>query len=155
MLHVRPRSLFSRTWEVRGDDGATVAEVKSSLLREGATVQHDDKVLRIAREGLLSGPWQLLDGDEVLFEAIKPSALKNRFEVNVRGAWLDFSPKNWLLREFTLVGPDWAQLGRVRKPSFWSRRIELDLDARVPVPAQLLLLFCALLVWNRQANASS
>lgn len=154
MLHVRPKSMFSRAWDVRDADGKLVAELQTAVLREGATVQVDGKALRIAREGLVSGPWQLFDGDEVLFEATKPSALKSRFEVNVRGAWLDFSPVNWLVRGFTLVGPDWAQLGGIRRPSWFSRRIEVDLDERVPLEAQLLLLYCALLVWARQERGS-
>jgi hypothetical protein len=155
MLHVRPKSMFSREWDVRDADGALVASLQTALLREGATVQVDGKALRIAREGMMTGAWQLLDGDEMLFEATKPSAFKSRFEVNVRGAWLDFSPVNWLMRGFTLVGPDWAQLGGIRKPSFWSRRIEIELDDRVPLEAKLLLLYCALLAWARQNRHSS
>ena len=155
MLQVRPKSLAARAWEVRDDEGALVAELQSTLLSEGATVQLDGKVLRIAREGLTTGPWKLTDGDEVLYEASKPSADTRRFEVNVRGAWLDLSPEGSSTRRFSLVGPDWAQLGSVSKSGLLSRKVEVDLDDRVPVEAKLLLLFCALLAWSGGADGST
>lgn len=149
MLIARPPGLFSLDYEITDVHGEHVAKLVISMVKEGARLMLDDKVYRIEREGMLSGPWQLKDGHDVLLQAHKVSMIKNRFELSVQGASLELSPISWTMRGFRLVGPDWAELGTITRPSWFSRRVDIELSDLVPRRAQLLLLFLAIVLWNR------
>ena len=155
MLIARPRRMFSRDYLVSRDDGERVADLDITLLKEGGVLRYDGKTYRIEREAFMQGPWQLKDGAEVLFEAKKPSLVRNRFITVVKNAPLELAAQGWALQEFKLVGPDWAQLGRVRRPSLLSRRMNVELSELVPELAQLFFLFQALVIWQRADAANS
>lgn len=149
MLIARPTGLFTNNYKITDVHGDHVAELAIPLVKEGGRLLMDDKVLRIERESMFSGPWQLKDGNEVLLEAFKVSVIKNRFEMSVKGASLELSPISWTLRGFQLVGPDWSQLGTIKRPSLLSRRVNIKLSDLVPKQAQLFLLFLSVVLWNR------
>lgn len=132
-----------------------MARLEIPLLREGGRLQIGERIFRIDREKLMSGPWLFMDGDKVLFEAIKPSALRNRFLCTVKGASLELSPISWTLRSFRLVGPDWVEFGTIRRPSWFSRRVEIELSDLVPLEAQLFLFVLALVIWRRADSSGS
>ncbi len=155
MLIARPRSWFSRSFDVHDADGAIVAELDIALLKEGAVLRHDGHTYRIEREGFLSGPWRMEEDGTVLFEAHKPSLIRNRFTVVVKNASLELAPKSWLMRRFVLVGPDWRDLGEIRRPSWWWRRVEVDLSELVPVEARLFFLFLAIVLWHRADSTAA
>ncbi len=155
MLIARPRRMFSRDYLVSRDDGERVADLDITLLKEGGVLRYDGKTYRIEREGFMQGPWQLKDGAEVVFEAQKPSLVRNRFITVVKNASLELAAQGWALQEFKLVGPDWAQLGRVRRPSLFSRRMDVELSELVPELAQLFFLFQAMVIWQRADAAVS
>ena len=149
MLIARPEGWTARRWRIEREDGELVAALEVPLLREGGRLVIGDRIHRVEREGLMSGPWVLLDGDQLLFEADKPSAIRNRFMVTVKGAPLELSPTSWTLRSFRLVGPDWVEFGQIRRPSWLSRRVEIDLSDLVPLEAQLFLFVLAMVLWRR------
>lgn len=153
MLVARRKRWFSSSYALETATGEPVAELDVALLKEGARLHLDGKTYRIERAGLTSGPWQLLDGDHVLLEATKPSMLRNRFLMLVKGASLELAPKSWLLRRFVLVGPDWADLGEIRRVSWLGTRVDVDLSDLVPREAQLFFFFLALVVWRRADNS--
>jgi len=155
MLRARPRGPLSRSWIVEAEDGASVAELDLAMIKEGGRLTYEGRTWRFERERLMSGPWLLKDGAEVVFEARKPAMMRNRFMVNVKNAPLELSPKSWAMRGFALVGPDWRDLGEIRRPSWLSRRVEVDLDAAVPIPAQLFFLCLAIVLWNRADSAAA
>jgi hypothetical protein len=155
VLIARPRSLFSRSYSIQDQGGQALAELEISLLKEGAILRHAGKTYRIERESYLSGPWYLKDGHDIVFEAHKPSMMRNRFTTMVKNASLELSPTNILMRRFILVGPDWADLGQIRRVSLWSRRAEVELSDLVPVLAQLFFLFQAIVLWNRADSAAA
>ena len=154
MLIAQPKGLFSRNVTIREEGGSEVAELVISMLKEGAVLHHEGKTYRIERTGFMNGPWQLKDGDTVVFEANKPSMMRNRFTTVVKNAPLELSVKNMWMREFILVGPDWVDLGSIRRVSFWSRRVEVKLSELVPVLAQLFFLFQAMVIWKRADGAA-
>lgn len=149
MLIARPQSLFASNYRITDVHGKPVAELAIAMLKEGARLIQDGKVFRIERESLMSGPWQLKDGHDVLLEAHKVSVIKNRFEMSVNGASLELSPTSWTMRGFQLVGPDWSNLGKIVRPSWFSRQVKLDLSDLVPQQAQLFFLFLAIVLWRR------
>ncbi|GEM_PF-3316950 len=149
MLIARPTGLFTNNYKISDVHGDHVAELAIAMVKEGGRLLMDDKVLRIERETMFSGPWQLKDGNEVLLEAFKVSVIKNRFEMSVKGASLELSPTSWTMRGFQVVGPDWSQLGTIKRPSLLSRRVNIELSDLVPRQAQLFLLFLSVVLWNR------
>ena len=155
MLYARPKGLLSNSFRITDAGGDLVAELAVAFVKEGGQLHHDGKVYRLEREGLMSGPLRLIDGHEVLYEASKPSMIRNRFMVTVRKADLELSPVSFWMRGFRLVGPDWAELGTIRRPSLLSRRALIDLDDRVPVEAQLFLFFLANVLWRRADNSAA
>jgi len=152
MLIARPQSLFANNFRITDVHGKPVAELAIAMIKEGARLIQDGKVFRIEREGLMSGPWQLKDGHDVLLEAHKVAVIKNRFEMAVKGASLELSPINWTMRGFQVVGPDWSSLGTIVRPSWFSRQVKLDLSELVPQQAQLFFLFLAIVLWRRTEN---
>jgi hypothetical protein len=155
MLRVRPRHLLSRHYLIEAADGEPFAELDIRHWREGGQLRHEGQLYQVGREHLMSGPWVLRNGDDVIFEAHKPSMMRNRLITNVKGAALEISPKSWTMRAFVVVGPDWRHLGEIRKPHWLSSRVEVALEDAVPPLAQLFFLFQALLLWHRQENAAS
>ncbi|MFT7464595.1 MAG: hypothetical protein ACI9EF_002951 [Pseudohongiellaceae bacterium] len=148
MLIAQPVSLLSRSYLVTDIHGERVAELAISLIKEGARLLMDDKVFRIEREGLVSGPWQLKEGNEVRLEASPVAMIKGRFEMSVKGASLELAPIDGSSKGFTVVGPDWNDLGTISKPSLLSRRLKIELSELVPQQAQLFFLFLSLVLWS-------
>jgi len=155
MLVARRKRWFSQSYALETSTGEPVAELDVSLLKEGARLHLDGKTYRIERASLMSGPWQFRDGDELLFEATKPSMLRNRFLMLVKGASLELAPKGFLMRRFVLVGPDWADLGEIRRTNWLGTRVDVDLSELVPREAQLFLFFLALVIWRRADRSAA
>ncbi|GJM22756.1 MAG: hypothetical protein DHS20C15_26710 [Planctomycetota bacterium] len=155
MLIATPKSVWSQHYQVTSATGEPIAELDLSMLKEGARLHYQGKVYRIERESLMRGPWLLLDGDTPVFEANKPSLMRNRFLVMVKGASLELAPKTWMMRRFGVVGPDWVDLGEIRRPSWFRRKVEIDLSDLVPEQAQLFLLFLAVVIWRRADVAAA
>jgi len=155
VLYAKPKGLFSNSFAITDAGGASVAELAVSFIKEGGQLHHDGQVYRLERESLFSGPWRMLDKGKVLYEARKPSLIRNRFMVTVRKADLELSPVNLWMRGFKLVGSDWEDLGSIRRPSLLSRRALIDLDDRVPVEAQLFLFFLANVLWRRADSSTA
>jgi hypothetical protein len=152
MFIARPQSLFSRSYFVCDEDGNAVAELAVGMLKEGAVLHHEGKSYRIERAEFLKGPWCLKDGDAVVFEAHQPTMVPDRFTTVVKNASLELSIKGRSMRNFIVVGPDWADLGYIRRvpvlPGF-SARLEIHLSDLIPVLAQLFMLFQVVVLWKR------
>ena len=149
MLIARPQGLFSRSYSVCDEDGNTVGELAIGMLKEGAVLHHDGKSYRIERAEFMKGPWCLKDDDGVVFEAHKPTMVPDRFTAVVKNASLELSTKGRLMRRFIVVGPDWADLGYIRRVPGLPGRLEIHLSDLIPVLAQLFMLFQVVVLWKR------
>lgn len=148
MLLARPLSLRATSFDVTNGLGESVARLELSPGFDGGALTCAGKRHRISREAG-GGAWLLHDGEQVVFEAHPPPAIKNRLLFTVKGAILEIAGEGTGLRRFNVVGPDWAQLGSIRRSGFLGRRLVADLSDLVPELAQLFLLFCALAIARR------
>jgi hypothetical protein len=146
VLIARARSFRASAWDLTSGVGEPVATLELNPGQDGAALIHGEQSYRIGRAGVVSGPWQLRQGDELVFEALKAAGIDNRLITTVKGAELEIAPKGRGLKRFGVVGPDWTDLGEIRSRPPFGRTLHVDLDELIPVAAQLFLTFQAIAI---------
>lgn len=149
MLVARARSFRAAAYDVTTGAGEPVAALTLAPDRDGASLEHAGRSYRIGREGVVSGAWQLRDGEELVFEARKTPLIENRLLTTVKGAVLEIAPLGRGLKRFGVVGPDWAELGEIRMRPPFGRTLHAELSELVPRLAQLFLVFQAIAIARR------
>lgn len=147
MLTARPKWLLSSDY-VLEQDGRVLVEMDVAMLRQRARLVVEGAEYEGYREGLFSGPFVLERRGEVLARAVKPSAFRNRFEVEYLGARYELRREHVFSMTFT-VGQGAGQVGRVERTGLFSRRGIVDLPAAWPLPVQAFVFWLVLIIWIR------
>ena len=147
MFVARPTDRSGRRFALEDPDGAPLGELALADGRQGGQLVAGDATYVFGRAALESGPWQMREGDAVVYETTKPAMVRNRLMTEVQRAQLELGPKEKAKRTLVLTGPDWRDLGTIRRPSMLSKRIEVDLVDAVPEKARWFFLFQALVLW--------
>src|SRR5262245_63468924 len=101
MMEAVPRGWLGRNFELHHHH-RPIALLDVSALREVAEIEIGGELHQLKREGRFSGAFLLQKGDEVLARAVKPSAFRDRFEVEVQGRSYTFKRLSSFRREFGL-----------------------------------------------------
>lgn len=152
MIEAVPKSWFSGDYRLRQPHG-TVAELDVSAWREKAEFDIQGGHYQLYREGHPSRAFVLMRGSQLLARALKPSAFRSRFEVQVGGRTLELRPQGW--RSDFILYDGAVPVGSVRRAGAFSRRVIIDLPDDWPLAAQVFVFWLALLIWNRQQAAAS
>ena len=108
---------------------------------------------RVYREGVMSGDFVMTRDGLELARATKPSAFRSTFIVAWNGREYTLKRKSMWRRAFVLLDGE-TELGSVAKTSLWTRDAAIDLPATWPLPIRVFVIWLALIMWKRDANAA-
>jgi hypothetical protein len=152
LLEIAPKHIFSNTFQFRTQSHELVV-LRGSSWRERAEFDLQGSRYRLYREGRLKGPFLLERDGRLIARAVKPSAFRERFEVEVNGAVYTLRKPSAFSRRFHLFSGE-QQIGEIAPVSVFSRRSRINLPADIPLAIQLFIFWLALLMWKRQAAAA-
>jgi hypothetical protein len=153
MLRIVPQRWFS--WDFTVSQGSElVAEIDISWWRERGELAVQGESFSVSRQGMMSGDFLLESGRGVMARATKPSMMRRLFLVQHDATTWTLRPRSVLGRTFVLLDGE-REVGRITPAGLWSRRANVDLPARVPLPVQVFLIWLTVLMWKREADAAS
>lgn len=153
MLEAVPKNILSTNFRLQ-QHNQLVGEVETSIWREKAQLELEDGTYQLYREGPFSGDFLLEHNGKVVARASKPSALQNRFEVELPNRKLvlrKLSPWN---RRFGLFEGE-KQVGSIYPLGIFTRRSNIDLPTEWSLAQRIFLFWLAFLIWKRQSQAAS
>lgn len=153
MLELVPSGLLGRRFAV-SRDGVVVAELNLALLREAAEITIEGAVHELRRQGRLSGAFELSHHGGVVARARKPSAWRNRFEVEHESRHYELEKESWWSRRYELRDAS-GPVGGVRPVHVFTRRAEIDLPDELTLPGKVFVTALVAFLWNRDASAAA
>jgi hypothetical protein len=154
MLTAVPKSWFSWNFILQAPARRAVGEVRLSSWRERGAVVVDGVTYRIRRDGW-TGPFTMETADgAIVASATKPSAFRREFEVVHDGQRYGLSAVSSFRREFAVFRGD-SPIGSIAPASWFGRRANVQCAEDLPVHLRAFLVWLTLLLWKRDADASS
>jgi hypothetical protein len=153
MLEAVPKNIFSSTFLLE-EEARLLGEVGASLWRERATLEIQDGTYELYREEQFVGDFVLEHNGNILARASKPSAFKNRFEVELPNRHLVLRKLGPLSRRFGLFEGD-KQVGGIYPLGIFTRRSSIDLPGDWPLPLRVFVFWLAFIIWKRQQAAAA
>lgn len=153
MLELVPRLSMSQRYSVRRD-GIEVAEVDLAWWKEGGRLEVEGGTYGLRREGVKSGAFTLSQDGQVLVAAHKPSALRNRFEVEHDGQRYELVKAGWWMRRFELRAGG-STVGSVAPLHPFTRRARVSLPGELPLPVKVFLAALVALMWRRGSSGAA
>jgi len=131
-----------------------VAEIKTSTLPESGTFAIDGVSYRAYREGMFSGDFFLESDGQTIASAEKPSAFLNSFNITHIDRSYALKKESFVSRSFILLEGD-REVGSIRSEGLLTRKATAALPEMIPRPVQLFVIWLAILLWRREANAGA
>jgi hypothetical protein len=153
MLEARPRNLFSRDFFIEAN-GREVSKLEVPLWREAGAFTIEGQPYRIYREGWMSGAFLLESGGRQIGRAIKPSAFRSQFDLELDGSRYSLQRTALFGRTFTILRGG-AEVGSIRPVSVFSRRALIDLPSDWPLSVKVFVFWLVLVIWNRDRSAAA
>ena len=153
MLEAIPTNIFSTNFRLQ-QQSELLGEVAASIWREKATLELQDGTYQLYREGTFSGDFVLEHNGKLIARAAKPSALQNRFEVEVAGRLLELRKLTIWNRRFGLFDGE-KQIGTIYPTNIFTRRSNIDLPDEWPLATRAFLFWLAFIMWKRQSQAAA
>ena len=153
MLEAVPTDFFSYNFRLQ-DRNKLLGEVDTAFLRDRGTIELEDGTYELYRERLFGGDYVLEKNGKVVARATKPSALQNRFEVEISGRIVVLRRLSFFTRQFGLFEGE-TQVGSISPQGLFSRRATIDLPADWPLSIRAFLFWLVFLMWKRQNAAAS
>ena len=153
MLEAVPNNFFANNFRLE-EGGQLLGEVGASLWRDKATLEVQDGTYEFYREGQFIGDFVLEHNGNILARASKPSAFKNRFEVELPNRHLVLRKLGPLSRRFGLFEGE-TQVGSVYPLGIFTRRSNIDLPGDWPLPLRVFVFWLVFIIWKRQNAAAA
>lgn len=153
MLEARPRNLFSRDFFIEAE-GREMAVLEVPLLREAGSFSIEGQPYRLYREGWMSGAFLLESRGRQIARAIKPSAFRAQFDLELDGHRYSLQRAALFGRTFSVLR-DGVEVGSIRPVSVFSRKAFIDLPVDWPFPVKVFVWWLVLVIWNRDRNSGA
>jgi hypothetical protein len=152
MLRALPKSLFS--WDYAVLDGQQpVADIEVSFWGERGRLRVQDASYDVRREGWL-GAFVLEADGSVVARAEKSSPFLRSFAIEHAGRSYTLRARSPFERTFLLEQGSRA-IGSVSPEGMFTRRARADLPEDLALPLRVFMIWLALILWKRAANASA
>ncbi|MFN2637950.1 MAG: hypothetical protein ABR585_13070 [Gemmatimonadaceae bacterium] len=153
MLEALPTNFFSTTFRLQ-QQGKLFGELESSILTERGVAELEDGTYELYREGLFSGDYVLEKSGKAVARATKPSALQNRFELELPTGRFVLRRLSILNRRYGLFDGE-TQIGTIFPQGLFTRRASIDLPSAWPLATRMFVFWLVFLMWRRQNAAAS
>jgi len=153
MLEAIPTDIFATNFRLQQQNNL-VGEVDTSVFREKARLELEEGTYELYREGRFSGDFLLERNGNIVARATKPSALQNRFEVELPNRNLVLRKLSAFSRRFGLFEGE-KQIGSIYPAGIFTRRANIDLPADWPLATRIFLFWLAFLMWRRRKRAAA
>ena len=153
MLQLVPESWLTWNFGVLENDHQ-VAQIKTSTLQESGAFSIDGASYRAYREGMCSGEFLLEQNSHTIARAQKPSAFLNSFNIEYSDRSYTLKKESLLGRSFVLLQGD-LEVGSIHRKSILNRKAAVSLPETMPMPVQVFVMWLAILLWRREANAGA
>jgi hypothetical protein len=151
VIEAVPQGWFSNSYRLQQPHG-TVAELDVSNWREKAEFDVEGGHYRLYREGFASGAFVLERDGKTVARALKPSAFRARFQVEIGGRAFELRRGGWTSNFGVFDGE--RQVGSIRRAAMFTRRAIIDLPDAWPLAAQVFVFWLVLVIWIRDQAAS-
>ena len=153
MLEAIPTDIFSTNFRLQ-QQNQLLGEVDASILREKARLELEDGTYLTYRERTFSGDFVLEHDGKIVARAAKPSALQNRFEVELPNRHLVLRKLSIWNRRFGLFDGE-QQIGSIYPLGLFTRRANIDLPGDWPLAIRVFLFWLVFIMWKRQNGAAA
>jgi len=153
VLEAIPTGFFRTNFRLQQRD-KLLGEVNASMWRCRARLELEEGTYELYRDGPFRGDFLIERNGSVVARATKPSALRNRFELQLQNRHLVLRKLSMWSRRFGLFEGD-KQIGSIYPLGMFSRRANIDLPAEWPLPTRAFLFWLALLMWKQEQAAAS
>jgi hypothetical protein len=153
MLEAIPTDILSTNFRLQ-QQNQLLGEVDVSILREKARIELEDGTYELYRERQFSGDFVLERNGKIVARATKPSALQNRFEVELPDRRLVLRKVSIWNRRFELFDGE-KQIGSIYPLGIFTRRSNIDLPDDWPLAIRVFLFWLAFIIWKRQNQAAA
>ncbi len=154
MLEARPVGILSQDFDIEAD-GQKIALLDVSGWKEAAAISIEGRPYKLYREGRMSGAFVLESKTEgqVVARAIKPSAFRSRFELELEARQYVLQRTSAFGRSFSVFQGE-AVVGSIRPVGVFSRRTIIELSPDWSIPIQVFAFWLVLVIWNRDDSAA-
>jgi hypothetical protein len=147
MLEASVTGILPLTFQLRQQD-KLLGELSISLWRGKGRLELQEGTYQLYREGWVSGDFLLeLDG-KVVARASKPSALRNRFEIDLPDRQVVLRKPSSYDRRVIVLDRE-REIGSVYPLGAFTRRTAIDLPDDWPLPSRAFLFWIVFNVWKR------
>lgn len=151
MLELKPKSIFSNSFQFPARNGSTI-EIAVSQWRDRANFKLDGVNYSLYREGEFRGDFILRRGTVEYARAKKRGLLRDTFDMDLAGKPFTLKKKSIVGRHFFILDGE-RQVGAIFRKGMWSRRTYVDLPRDWPLAIQLYVFWLALVIWIREEAA--
>jgi hypothetical protein len=144
--------IFNLKFRLVGQNQRLLGELETSLWTSNGQLELEEGTYRLYREGWFSGEFLLELNGEVIARATKPSAFRNRFEIETPDRQLVLLKPSSINRRLIVVEGE-KEVGSIYPLGVFTRRTHVDLPDAWPVPIQAFVFWIVFNVWKR-ANAA-
>jgi hypothetical protein len=153
VLQLVPQGWLGWNFDVL-DNGHKIAEIKTSTLPESGKLSIEGASYRAWREGMFSGDFFLGSEVQTIASAQKPSAFRSSFNITHFDKSYTLKKESLVGRSFILLEGD-REAGSIRPEGILTRKATVSLPEEIPRPVQLFVIWLAILLWRREANAGA
>ena len=146
-----PKMWLAWDFDVRGEGGQTLGEVRLSSWRERGAVVAADVEYGVSRESLL-GAFVLEKEGVSLARAVKPSALFRSFEIEHEGRSFTLKALSPVRRAMVMSEGD-IVVGTIEPEGMLTRRARIKMLDELSPPLILFAVWLTLLMWKRESDA--
>lgn len=147
------KGIFSNRVSLR-DDEQEVGELAMKWFGEEGELTVDGVGFELYRERAFSGSFVMARGEEMFAEASKPSAWRSTFEITFGDTTCVMKKKGAFSSKFVLEYRG-EEIGRITRKGVFSQVMSVEVPEGWPRALQAFLLWLALIVWRREANAAA
>jgi hypothetical protein len=152
-FQILPQKWYKWDFDITSDQ-SVVASVDVRTFSPGAELRIAGEAFRMYRESPFRGAFILESRGTELARAIKPSAMKRRFEVSFAGQAYELTASSALGRKFTLRDGD-EVIGEITPRGMLTRKADGYLSEHLPTAIQVFVIALVLFMWKRQSDSSS
>lgn len=109
---------------------------------------------KLYREGLMSGAFVLEREGRTVVRAIKASAFRSQFDLELESHRCSLTRSSLFGRSFSVLQGG-AVIGSIRPAGVFTRRAIVDLPRDWPIPVQVFVFWLVLVIWSRDRSAAA